>query len=91
MKRVTGAAPRGADGQPGIDEIVQTIEERLIKKMPMTPEQGCLGCGLGIGLLVVSLLVWLGIFWYYNPEFHVQARRTPILINSRPISKAKLP
>jgi hypothetical protein len=37
----------------------------------MTPEQGCLGCGAGILLLLVSILFWLYIYWRNEPSFHL--------------------
>ena len=40
------------------------------KTLPMTPEQGCIGCSVAVGVLLVTLLVWVYIYWRYEPAFH---------------------
>jgi hypothetical protein len=39
----------------------------------MTPEQGCLSCGVGLILLLVSILFWLYIYWRNEPSFHPES------------------
>jgi hypothetical protein len=92
LNRLGRGARRKREGDdPGVDTILENIERRVITYKPMTPEQGCLGCGLSIALVFASLLVWLFLYWYYNPEFHAQAHRLPSIMGAYPTPRPKMP
>lgn len=33
-----------------------------------SPDKTCLGCLVGIGMVVLAILVWAFIYWRLNPE-----------------------
>lgn len=42
-----------------------------------TPEQGCIGCLSGIGMLLLAVLFWAYIYWRNEANFHPEWTATP--------------
>ena len=61
----------------------------MLLKRQGTPEQGCFGCAIGIGVILFAFLVWVVVYWYYNPEFHAKPHPLPAYFDSHPTPKAK--
>jgi hypothetical protein len=72
----------GGNGSGHPDETAHRIDPpRGRVELPpnvMTPEQGCLSCGLGLLLLLLSVLFWLYIYWRNEPSFHPPPAPTPL-------------
>jgi len=76
---VGGESSGNGSGQP--DEKAHRLDHtpRGRLELPpnmMTPEQGCLSCGVGLLLLLASALFWLYIYWRNEPSFHPQPVRS---------------
>jgi len=73
-----GESSGNGSGQP--DEKAHRLDHpRGRLELPpnmMTPEQGCLSCGVGLLLLLASALFWLYIYWRNEPSFHPQPVRS---------------
>ena len=77
-----GGSEGGGNGSGHPDEKAHRIDHprggARVELPPnvMTPEQGCLSCGVGIVLLLLSALFWLYIYWRNEPSFHPQPVRS---------------
>ena len=92
--RSVGGAPAPQDGEdPDINVIVQEIENRVVGKRSSSPEKGCLGCGLGIALVGISVIIWAVVYWYYTPEMHLHPHKLPAMFDTEvsPKLKTKVP
>jgi hypothetical protein len=71
----SGAGRDGTDGQgPETEDLFARFRppKHFPPKPPgvASPEQMLMGCGIGCGMLLLSLLVWGFIYWYNEPAFH---------------------
>ena len=68
----------GAESQKPRTGWVSRRPEPGAKTIGMTPEQGCLTCSVAVGVLLVTVLVWVYIYWRFEPAFHEPGTTPPI-------------
>ncbi|MBC8103231.1 MAG: hypothetical protein H7Z41_11645 [Cytophagales bacterium] len=63
----------GHEGE-GIPQNARRLDRRVVRPnyLParMNPEQGCYGCLISVGVVAVTVLIWVFIYWYNEPNFH---------------------
>ncbi|HVK06800.1 MAG TPA: hypothetical protein VM490_25260 [Armatimonadaceae bacterium] len=64
-----GTPPGGRNGR-GDARTLSALSSRRSPRPPgaMSPDQACLGCLIGVGVLVVSVALWAFIYWRYAEE-----------------------
>ncbi len=72
-----GAGPAG-ENIPG---NARRLDRRVVRPnyLPgrINPEQGCYGCLISVGVILVTVLVWAFIYWYNDPTYHLPDEDTP--------------
>jgi len=79
-----GAGRNGTDGAGSYDNLRNRFERKQ-GVSPIAPEQGCYGCLIAAGLILVTLLVWSFIYYYNEPNFH-----PPVIDESAPTVQEQL-
>ena len=62
----TGGGGTGSNGHQPLRRSARPVFSRS----PLTPDQGCYGCLIGLAVLLVTVLIWAFIYWYNEPDFH---------------------
>ena len=65
-----GAGPDGEKIPVSARPLSSKVSRPNYLPARMNPEQGCYGCLISVGVVALTVLVWIVIYWYNEPNFH---------------------
>lgn len=65
-----GTGPDGEETPVSVRRLDRRVVRPNYLPTRINPEQGCYGCLISGGVILVTVLIWAFIYWYNEPNYH---------------------